>query len=53
MSGDFFVDALPTADVIVMGNILHDWNEEKKKQLIAKAYASLSPGEVLIGTNSD
>ena len=33
-SGDFFADALPKADVITMGLILHDWNLERKLQLI-------------------
>ena len=32
--GDFFKDALPGADVIVMGHILHDWNLEEKRMLI-------------------
>lgn len=41
VSGDFFVDDLPPADVIAMGNILHDWNLEKKKLLIQKAYEAL------------
>src|ERR1700687_3249940 len=31
VAGDFFTDALPKADVITMGMILHDWNLEKKK----------------------
>jgi len=48
VSGDFFADTLPAADVIVMGNILHDWNEAGKQALIAKAYAALPPGGVLI-----
>ena len=38
IAGDFFVDDLPKADVVTMGNILHDWNLEKKKILIKKAY---------------
>ena len=41
ISGDFFEDELPKADVITMGNILHDWNLEKKKILIGKAYDAL------------
>ena len=41
VSGDFLVDPLPKADVITMGNILHDWNLEKKKFLIKKAYEAL------------
>lgn len=48
VSGDFFVDALPKADVITMGNILHDWNLEKKKILIRKAYDALPQGGAFI-----
>jgi hypothetical protein len=48
LGGDFFRDDLPKADVVTMGNILHDWNLEKKKVLIAKAYAALSSGGALI-----
>jgi O-methyltransferase domain/Dimerisation domain len=42
VGGDFFVDDLPPADVIVMGNILHDWNEAQKKTLIGKARNALN-----------
>jgi hypothetical protein len=48
VSGDFFADELPKADVITMGNILHDWNLEKKKLLIKKTYAALPPGGAFI-----
>lgn len=44
VSGDFFADDLPSADVIVMGNILHDWDEDQKKMLIAKAHKALNDG---------
>ena len=44
LAGDFFKDDLPKADVITMGNILHDWNLENKKVLIQKAYAALPKG---------
>jgi hypothetical protein len=47
-AGDFFRDALPGADVIVMGHILHDWNLEEKRHLLAKAYAALPKGGALI-----
>ncbi len=46
--GDFFADPLPAADVLIMGHILHDWDLAEKRQLIAKAYAALSPGGALI-----
>ena len=40
-TGDFFKDPLPKADIITMGMILHDWNLEKKRQLIRAAYEAL------------
>ena len=48
LSGDFFIDDLPRGDVIVMGNILHDWNNIQKQELIDKAYRSLDHGGRLI-----
>jgi hypothetical protein len=48
LSGDFFKDPLPHADVLVMGHILHDWSLDEKKELIAKAYAALPPGGSLL-----
>ena len=48
MAGDFFRDALPAAQVIVMGHILHDWDLQEKRFLIDKAYAALPPGGALI-----
>ena len=48
VSGDFFAEDLPKADVVTMGNILHDWNLEKKKILIKKAYDALPEGGAFI-----
>ena len=47
-SGDFFVDEIPNAEVITMGNILHDWGLAEKQQLISKAYDALPPGGALV-----
>jgi hypothetical protein len=47
-SGDFFEDRLPQADVITMSLILHDWNLDKKKQLISAAYEALPAGGAFI-----
>ncbi len=52
VSGDFFEDDLPKADIITMGNVLHDWDEDQKKALIAKAYASLNDGGVFIAVEN-
>jgi hypothetical protein len=40
-SGDFFKDQFPAADVITMGNILHDWGLDDKLFLMKKAYDAL------------
>jgi precorrin-6B methylase 2 len=47
-AGDFFVDPLPQADVIVMGHILHDWGMEDKRKLMQKAHDALPDGGALI-----
>jgi hypothetical protein len=46
--GDFFKDPLPNADVLILGHILHDWDLEQKRALLAKTYAALPAGGALI-----
>jgi hypothetical protein len=46
--GDFFRDALPVADVLIMGMVLHDWDLTTKRMLIAKAHAALPARGALI-----
>jgi hypothetical protein len=46
--GDFLKDELPTADVLVMGHILHDWDLDRKRMLIEKAYRALPHGGALV-----
>jgi hypothetical protein len=52
VAGDFFKQEFPKADVVTMGNILHDWNLEKKKVLIRKAYAALPDGGAFIAVEN-
>jgi predicted O-methyltransferase YrrM len=47
-SGDFFADPLPKADMVTMGLILHDWNLERKLQLISAAYDALPEGGAFV-----
>ena len=47
-TGDFFTDPFPRADVITMGNILHDWGTSDKKKLIRKAYDALPDGGAFV-----
>ena len=46
--GDFFADPLPTADVLILGRILHNWDLAAKKLLLGKAYEALPRGGALI-----
>ena len=48
ISGDFFQDRFPEADVIMMGHILHDWGLDDKRMLIEKAYKALPDRGALI-----
>ena len=47
-TGNFFGDPLPEGDVLTMGHILHDWNLEEKRMLIAKAYKAIPKGGAFI-----
>lgn len=46
--GDMFRDALPTADAMLLSNILHDWDVPECQQLVTKCAASLAPGGRLL-----
>jgi len=46
--GDFLQDGLPTADVLVLGRILHNWDLATKKMLLKKAHDALPSGGALI-----
>jgi hypothetical protein len=46
--GDFFVDPLPAADVMIMGHVLHDWSDAERRTLLAKAWDALPTGGALI-----
>ncbi len=47
-AGNFFEEPLPSADVIIMGHILHDWDLQQKRMLLAKAYEALPQGGFLL-----
>jgi SAM-dependent methyltransferase len=46
--GDFFAGPLPSADIVILGHVLHDWDQEQRQELVAGAYHSVSPGGVLL-----
>lgn len=47
-AGDFFEEDFPKADLITMGNVLHDWGEKDKKMLIGKAFEALPVNGALV-----
>ncbi len=51
-AGNFFDEPCPPADVVMMGHILHDWDLERKKFLIRKAYDAVPDGGALIAYDS-
>jgi len=48
ISGDFFADSLPPADLYSMGRILHDWSYEKVSFLLHKVFEHLPTGGGLL-----
>jgi O-methyltransferase/methyltransferase family protein len=47
-SGDFLNDPLPSADILVFGRILHNWDLATKQDLLRKAYKALPDEGALI-----
>lgn len=47
-SGDFFLDALPEADLYALGRILHDWAEDKIRLLLRRIFERLPQGGALL-----
>jgi 2-polyprenyl-3-methyl-5-hydroxy-6-metoxy-1,4-benzoquinol methylase len=47
-AGDFFSDPMPSADVLIMGHVLHNWSPSERAMLVKKAYDAISPGGALL-----
>jgi SAM-dependent methyltransferase len=49
VAGDMFSNALPAGfDLHLFSNVLHDWDFDKVRVLLAASYAALKPGGMLI-----
>lgn len=48
VGGDFFTDPLPRADVVVFGHVLHNWDTERRRQLLRSAYEAVNPGGAVV-----
>jgi len=42
--GSFFTDALPAADIYMLMEVIHDWDDEHAQQILSRVRASASPG---------
>jgi SAM-dependent methyltransferase len=48
-TGDMFRDPLPEGcDIHLFSNVLHDWDIPQVEQLLAKSYAALMPGGMIV-----
>ncbi len=49
VAGDMFRDPWPRgADVLLLSNVLHDWDEPEVERLLSRAADTLSPGGLLV-----
>jgi predicted O-methyltransferase YrrM len=47
-AGDMFTDPVPAADVVLLSNVLHDWDVPECRQLITRCAAALPAGGRLL-----
>jgi len=52
VTGDFFADDLPEADLYTLGRILHDWDDKKIHKLLSKVYLTLPRRGALLVTET-
>jgi predicted O-methyltransferase YrrM len=49
IAGDMFADPLPAGfDLHLFSNVLHDWAEDRVKQLLGKSFAALPSGGMIV-----
>lgn len=48
VAGDFFTDTLPTADVYVLMEIIHDWDDAEAVQILSNVRRSAADGATML-----
>ncbi|MDG2129844.1 MAG: methyltransferase [Fuerstiella sp.] len=46
--GDMFTDKLPASDIVLLSNILHDWDVPECQELVRRCAEALNPGGRLV-----
>jgi SAM-dependent methyltransferase len=46
--GDFFADPIPSADVVVLGHILHGFDADRARELLRRVHAAVRPGGAVL-----
>lgn len=46
--GDFFEDEIPSADLYILGHVLHGWDDVHVDKLLNRVFAKLAPGGSLL-----
>ncbi|GAA4608345.1 8-O-methyltransferase [Actinoplanes octamycinicus] len=47
-AGDFFTDPIPSADVIVLGHILHGFDADRSRALLRRVFEAVRPGGAVL-----
>jgi SAM-dependent methyltransferase len=48
VGGSFFTDPLPHADVVVLAQVLHDWDDDRARRILANCRRSIGDGILLL-----
>ena len=48
VGGDFFRDPLPEADAYILMEVIHDWNDDASRQILAAVRRAARPGATLL-----
>jgi hypothetical protein len=47
-AGDFFVDALPSADAFILMEVIHDWDDEQAAAILSAVRRAATPGATVL-----
>ncbi len=47
-AGDFFVDALPTADAFILMEVIHDWDDDRAAAILSAVRRAATPGATVL-----